>query len=219
MKKKVEVEVPIEDEEDEDERREIEDKLTALNKDSEIAYFDDDPDFDDRLQGDETKNHIQESLVDNNSNKLENLEACNRHSNTSEVPKPIIIVTQRPDGNFLIFYFQVIIQFCKNFLGQLHGCPSCSDVFVSELELLRHKRAKHTMPKIVMGPGEIKKYYDVADRSQCPICKKFLSSTNKSIYLKHLLSHTYVGEHECPVCKKKFKRKDHMRMHQKRHIV
>ncbi|XP_045469722.1 zinc finger protein 394-like [Harmonia axyridis] len=210
LKKKVEVKIPLEDEEEE-ERREIEDKLTALNKDSESAYFDDYPDFDDRFNDqDETctseSKDSGESLVTDkrieNEHGVSNSISSNalRHSNTSEKSSGIIIVTQRPDG-------------------QLHGCPKCSEVFVSELELFRHKRAKHTSPKIIMAPDEIKKFYNVSDRSQCPICKKTLSSQNKSIYIKHLQSHSYIGEFECPICKKKFKRKDHMRIHEKRHII
>ncbi|XP_044764575.1 PR domain zinc finger protein 15-like [Coccinella septempunctata] len=203
LKKTSEVKVPY-DEQEEEERQEIEDKLMALNKDSEISYLDDYPDFDDRLKDED------ESLV-MNTESIVNLEkghgvVNNPNINSSGQPNSsigqhtTIIVTQKPDG-------------------QLHGCPRCPEVFVSELELFRHKRAKHTAPKIIMALSEVKKFYDVPDRSHCPICKRVFNSSNKTIYIKHLQSHSYIGEYACPVCKKNFKRKDHMRMHQKRHIV
>lgn len=113
---------------------------------------------------------------------------------------------------------KVKIQF-NNATGE-NRCNHCKEIFENPLLLLRHKREAHKFPKKLLPREEIEKYYDYPNRSFCPICKKVIKTNNfRSIYLKHLHTHTVIAVFECIICKKVFKRKDHMVNHQKRHIV
>lgn len=99
-------------------------------------------------------------------------------------------------------------------------CQHCKEVFENPILLLRHKRKEHTSAKKYLLPEEIEKYYHHPNRNLCPICKKTLKTNNhRSVFIKHLQSHAVVQMFECIICKQKFKRKDHMLSHQKRHIV
>ncbi|KAJ8958469.1 hypothetical protein NQ318_002261 [Aromia moschata] len=66
---------------------------------------------------------------------------------------------------------------------------------------------------------------DAANNRQCKKCKELFENPldllrhNRSVFIKHLLVHTTGLTHECSVCKMKFRRRDHMRAHEKRHIV
>lgn len=109
------------------------------------------------------------------------------------------------------------IQF--NNASGVNRCNYCKEHFDNPLMLLRHKRESHSFPKTLLPLEEIEKYYDYPNRNFCPICKKAIKTNNyRSIFLKHLQTHTY-NVFECVICKKKFKRRDHMLNHQKRHVV
>lgn len=97
-------------------------------------------------------------------------------------------------------------------------CRFCSSVFTNPVEFLRHGRTHSA--KIMLPLEVIENYYDYPNRTYCPICKEKLKTKNfKSIFIKHLLTHTTTLKYTCAVCKKQFRRKDHMSAHQKRHIV
>lgn len=99
-------------------------------------------------------------------------------------------------------------------------CRYCSKFFTNPVECLRHKRTHFN--KIILPLEVIENYYDYPNRTYCPICKEKLKSRNfRSIFIKHLLTHTAHTSfnYTCVVCKRKFKRKDHMSAHQKRHVV
>lgn len=99
-------------------------------------------------------------------------------------------------------------------------CKHCNTLFDNPLELLRHTRDCHNFPRTILPPEEIEKYFDYPNRQYCPICEKPIKTRNfRSIFIKHLLVHTRGLTHECSICKKKFRRRDHMRAHEKRHIV
>ncbi|XP_018561546.1 zinc finger protein 2-like [Anoplophora glabripennis] len=99
-------------------------------------------------------------------------------------------------------------------------CKHCSTLFDNPLELLRHTRDCHNFPRTILPPDEIEKYFDYPNRQYCPICEKPIKTRNfRSVFIKHLLVHTTGLTHECSICKKKFRRRDHMRAHEKRHIV
>ncbi|RZC37141.1 hypothetical protein BDFB_011315 [Asbolus verrucosus] len=98
-------------------------------------------------------------------------------------------------------------------------CKECSKEFVSPLDLLRHSRKCHSYPKVLMALSEVKKFYSVRDRSECPICHKPLKTNFRSAFVKHLHTHTNEMKYSCNVCNKKFRRSDHMKAHEKRHIV
>ncbi|KAK9892795.1 hypothetical protein WA026_021987 [Henosepilachna vigintioctopunctata] len=218
----------INEEDEEEERRDIEERLSVLNKGSEVCIIQDgvegtgarltDKKFYSKASkqnvgncqvglhstifGDISGNNMAQEYMGSMQNMKNEILRFRKQSTLSPESQVdgVVIITQRPDG-------------------QLHSCRKCSQVFLSSLELLRHSRREHTYPKIIMSPAEISKFISLKDRSHCPICEKPLSSSYKSIYLKHLQTHSCVLEHICPICKKKFKRRDHMRAHQKRHIV
>ncbi|KAJ3651901.1 hypothetical protein Zmor_017905 [Zophobas morio] len=98
-------------------------------------------------------------------------------------------------------------------------CRECTKEFGSPLELLRHSRKCHSYPKVVMALSEVKKFYSVKNRSECPICHKPLKTSFRSAFVKHLHTHTNEMKYSCHVCKKKFRRSDHMKAHEKRHII
>ncbi|KAJ8985252.1 hypothetical protein NQ317_018282 [Molorchus minor] len=99
-------------------------------------------------------------------------------------------------------------------------CKHCKTIFDNPLELLRHTRDCHSFPRTILPPEEIEKYFDSPNREFCPICEKPIKTRNfRSVFIKHLLVHTTGLTHECKVCKKKFRRRDHMRAHEKRHII
>ncbi|KAG5894723.1 hypothetical protein JTB14_006142 [Gonioctena quinquepunctata] len=92
-------------------------------------------------------------------------------------------------------------------------CNHCHKFFENSLDLLRHSRIFH------LPLEEVEKYFDYPNKSFCPICKKSIKTMNwKSAFVRHLLGHTDELAHECSICKKKFRRMDHMRAHEKRHI-
>lgn len=110
------------------------------------------------------------------------------------------------------------IQF-SNLEGE-NRCQHCKEVFQNPILLLRHKRKEHSFPKRHLLLEDIEKYYDYPNRSFCPICKRTLKSNNfRCNFIKHLQTHAKVNTIECVICKQKFKRKEHMLNHQKRHIV
>lgn len=99
-------------------------------------------------------------------------------------------------------------------------CKHCNSLFDNPLDLLRHTRDCHNFPRTILPPEEIEKYFDYPNRQFCPICEKPIKTRNfRSVFIKHLLVHTTGLTHECGICKKKFRRRDHMRAHEKRHIV
>jgi uncharacterized C2H2 Zn-finger protein len=98
-------------------------------------------------------------------------------------------------------------------------CKQCRQEFASPLELLRHSRNCHSYPKILMAMSEVKKFYSAEDRSECPICHKPLKTNFRSAFVKHLHTHTNEMKYSCNVCNRKFRRSDHMKAHEKRHVV
>ncbi|XP_044260115.1 zinc finger protein 14-like [Tribolium madens] len=98
-------------------------------------------------------------------------------------------------------------------------CRECKKEFRSSLELLRHGRKVHSYPKVLMALSEVKKFYTSKDRSECPICHKPLKTNFRSAFVKHLLTHTNEMKYSCKVCNKKFRRADHMKAHEKRHVI
>lgn len=100
-----------------------------------------------------------------------------------------------------------------------HYCKQCKQEFETSLILLRHSRETHSYPRILMAMSEIKKFYRIEDRSVCPICRKPLRSNFMSAFTKHLHTHANDMRYGCQVCKKKFRRPDHMKAHEKRHVI
>ncbi|KAL3270762.1 hypothetical protein HHI36_021288 [Cryptolaemus montrouzieri] len=191
-----------EDDEEEEQRRAIEDRLSSLNKDSEVCFFNED-DVEDRLKEEESlmKALVTEEQMDLSTGEMSvTLQASEEAASSSESSFSDKIITEVPDG-------------------ELHDCKECSEVFFTAVELFRHKKMKHTYPRIKMAPDEVNKHINIKDRSHCPICGRPINSRYKSIYVKHVQTHSWLAEHECPTCKKKFRRKDQMKKHAKRHIV
>ncbi|CAH1107835.1 unnamed protein product [Psylliodes chrysocephalus] len=101
-----------------------------------------------------------------------------------------------------------------------HQCKLCPFVAENAIDLIRHKRKEHSGPRKIISPDEIQKYFDWPDRDFCPICEKPIKTKNyKSLFIKHLLVHTTGLAYECKICKKKFRRIDHLKGHEKRHII
>ncbi|KAJ8916613.1 hypothetical protein NQ315_000258 [Exocentrus adspersus] len=99
-------------------------------------------------------------------------------------------------------------------------CKHCSTLFDNPLDLLRHTRDCHNLPRTILPMEEVEKYFDYPNKLFCPICEKPIKTHNiRSVFIKHLLVHTTGVAHECTVCKKQFRRRDHMRAHEKRHVV
>ncbi|XP_060534271.1 histone-lysine N-methyltransferase PRDM9-like isoform X1 [Cylas formicarius] len=98
-------------------------------------------------------------------------------------------------------------------------CKNCYLVFEDPMEVLRHNRTAHTYPKVWLPTEKVMKHMNVKDKSKCPICGKPLYAKYKSEFVKHLKTHIEDYEYQCKVCKHMFRRKDHLRNHESRHIV
>lgn len=113
LKKKDEANNRVQYEEhEEDERQEIEQRLMALNKDSEISYFNDYPDIDDRLKDEHDVADVNSTNSTDAADKMSvgNPNSENRTSNLSQNMNGPIIITQRPDGmNTQLFEFYLNI--------------------------------------------------------------------------------------------------------------
>lgn len=151
-------------------------------------------------------------------NDIENLtEDADPERNGHDSDKSLPINNSHKDGG-QDDQEKVQIQF-NNASGD-NRCNHCREYFENPLMLLRHKRELHNFPKTLLPIEEIEKYYDYPNRNFCPICKKVIKTNNyRSIFLKHLHTHTVMLIFKCVICKKKFRRKDHMLNHQKRHVV
>lgn len=123
-----------------------------------------------------------------------------------EKPFPGFISTPKPEGD-------------EPEAKKTAVCQQCDQDFATSLELLRHSRAIHSYPRIIMALSEVQKYYTIKDRSECPICHKPLRTHFKSAFIKHLQTHTNEALYSCMVCKQKFGRMDHMKAHEKRHVA
>ncbi|XP_066144687.1 PR domain zinc finger protein 15-like [Euwallacea fornicatus] len=99
-------------------------------------------------------------------------------------------------------------------------CKICSKVFEDPLCVLRHKRHAHSTKKIILPKADIEPHLESKERSNCPICfKKIPKKGCKSEYIKHLMIHCDQYDFICKVCGMKFRRKDHLQLHEVRHIV
>ncbi|CAH0549607.1 unnamed protein product [Brassicogethes aeneus] len=97
-------------------------------------------------------------------------------------------------------------------------CRMCAQVFLNPFEKLKHTRETHKIIKITVPYDEVAKYFDNEDKDNCPICAKHIKSRNfKSVFVKHLLTHTQGTIYPCPICYRRFRRKDHMKNHERRH--
>lgn len=115
---------------------------------------------------------------------------------------------------------ETLINIIKNNNEKDTNCSICGQRFDNPLDLLRHRRDLHNFPRTIVSAGVIERYFDSPNRSFCPICRKPIKTRNyRSVFIKHLMVHTVGETFECKVCSKKFKRKDHMKAHEKRHIV
>lgn len=100
-----------------------------------------------------------------------------------------------------------------------HTCTLCKVTFKDQIELLRHQRASHQFPKTILTLEQIERYYDYPNRNNCPICKKPIRSNFRSVFIKHLKTHTMAKSAVCRICNMVFKSKSYMRSHEKRHVV
>ncbi|XP_056641562.1 zinc finger protein 319-like [Diorhabda sublineata] len=99
-------------------------------------------------------------------------------------------------------------------------CKICTFIAETPIDLLKHKRDAHKVERKFLPSHEILKYFDYPDRTFCPICEQPIKSRNfRSTFIKHLLIHSAELTYECRICKKKFRRRDHMRSHEKRHVL
>ncbi|XP_030767038.1 zinc finger protein 200-like [Sitophilus oryzae] len=99
-------------------------------------------------------------------------------------------------------------------------CCYCKEVFPDPIDVLRHKRELHQFPKTFLSKEELAPYMEYENISECPICFKTMQRIEcKSIYLKHLLTHSKDYNNECKICGKTFRRMDHCQTHEKKHIV
>ncbi|XP_050501942.1 PR domain zinc finger protein 5-like [Diabrotica virgifera virgifera] len=99
-------------------------------------------------------------------------------------------------------------------------CKYCEFIADNPMELLKHKRELHTAAKQTLPVHEIQKYFDYPDRSFCPICEQPVKTKNfRSIFIRHLLVHAPSMSFQCRICKKRFRRLDHMKAHEKRHVL
>lgn len=99
-------------------------------------------------------------------------------------------------------------------------CKLCTLIVETPMDLLKHKRDAHKIQKISLPLIEVEKYFDYPDRTFCPICGQPIKSRNfRSAFIKHLLVHSTGITHDCRICKRKFRRLDHMRSHERRHVL
>ncbi|CAG9830959.1 unnamed protein product [Diabrotica balteata] len=99
-------------------------------------------------------------------------------------------------------------------------CKFCDFIAENPMELLKHKRKFHTATRYILPVHEIRKYFDYPDRSFCPICEQPVKTKNfRSIFIRHLLVHAPGFTFQCRICKKRFRRHDHMKAHEKRHVL
>ncbi|XP_076256286.1 uncharacterized protein LOC143193786 isoform X2 [Rhynchophorus ferrugineus] len=99
-------------------------------------------------------------------------------------------------------------------------CKFCNTVFEDPIDLLRHKREKHIFNRVLLSRKELEPYLKAADKTQCPLCKKPIGTTNyKTAYMRHILTHSSEYDFRCRVCEQPFRRKDQWLSHEKRHIV
>lgn len=172
----------------------------------------------------ESSTDLSNTLQDKNkqANTTENMDPENVKTNKLKTTKNDCRKLEKHakidfDKRKNIVTFSKLERNCKNEF--LEKCRYCNACFRNPLELLRHKRT-HNSDKIILPIEEIEKYFDYPNRSYCPICKQKLKTKNfRSIFTKHLLTHTSTTLYGCVICKKQFTRKDHMRAHEKRHIV
>ncbi|XP_050302222.1 zinc finger protein weckle-like [Anthonomus grandis grandis] len=98
-------------------------------------------------------------------------------------------------------------------------CQICGAIFDDPIYVLRHKREKHPTKKVQLPKEKLKVYLELDCRPICPLCFKQIPSYQyRSIYTKHILTHTADPEFECEICGQKYKRKDHLENHKKRHV-
>ncbi|KAH1018879.1 zinc finger protein 674 [Dendroctonus ponderosae] len=99
-------------------------------------------------------------------------------------------------------------------------CIHCRKIFPDAMDVLRHKRVAHPTKRIILQREEIQRYMAVEDRKQCPVCFiKICPKGYKSKYVKHLLTHCIDYKFVCRVCGMKFRRCNHQKDHESRHIV
>ncbi|XP_023012787.1 uncharacterized protein [Leptinotarsa decemlineata] len=176
------------------------------------------------------KDNMETGVTENNSNFSEN---NNENPNlkifqdiTLETPKDSTVdmnskQPSKPNDISIYDYNEDGISFSEvDKTDSDKKCKQCHKFFENPLDLLRHSRTCRNIPIKILPPEEVEKYFDSPNRNFCPICEKPIKTKNfRSIFIKHLLVHTVGLSHECNICKKKFKRRDHMKAHHKRHIV
>ncbi|XP_017783689.1 PREDICTED: cell wall integrity transcriptional regulator CAS5-like [Nicrophorus vespilloides] len=102
----------------------------------------------------------------------------------------------------------------------IHICKQCGTVFHSLDDLVNHDKYEHRNVKKKYPPNELEKFnalYKAAEDKKCPICSKVIVS--KQAWPRHLQTHSDVLKFQCRICKRKFTRNDHRKLHEKRHIV
>lgn len=99
-------------------------------------------------------------------------------------------------------------------------CRYCKIQFENPFDKLKHTREVHRSVKKIVPYDEVAQYFDNEDKNYCPICDKTIKARNyRSIFVKHLMTHTNGTIYTCSVCQQRFRRKDHMRNHEIRHEI
>ncbi|CAG9770325.1 unnamed protein product [Ceutorhynchus assimilis] len=142
------------------------------------------------------------------------------------IPSPVEEVAEKPAGIF-DFVDEQDDEDSKRKRKELRElkdrtCCTCSKVFSDPVAVLYHKRKEHYRSKIIVDKLELQSYLLKPPKSHCPVCLKQLHHKKnvKTLYVKHLMTHANVLESslKCKVCERKFKRKDHLENHERRHF-
>lgn len=98
-------------------------------------------------------------------------------------------------------------------------CKKCNQIFNDNAMLLRHQKAWHKRKTIQLSPESLKIYdrvFMASNKNICPVCQKPQSRMG---WKRHLQTHSTEFRFFCRVCKKGFKRVDHKKSHEKRHVI
>lgn len=99
------------------------------------------------------------------------------------------------------------------------ACKKCHQIFTDPTMLARHEKTWHRRKTIQLSPESLKIYDKVfmaSNKNICPLCHKPQARMG---WKRHLQTHSSEFKFFCGVCRKGFKRIDHKKAHEKRHII
>lgn len=99
-------------------------------------------------------------------------------------------------------------------------CKDCHQVFSDRMKFLFHRKSEHGKRRsITLSPESLKIYDKVfmaSNTNICPVCQKPQARMG---WKRHLQTHSSEFKFFCGICRKGFKRIDHKKAHEKRHVI